>query len=144
MTRVLQVDGRSGRVGEDEDDTDHFCPGCGVRQKFFARYPWYFCPTCVAQAEDGEGRRLLFYNPSPAGGLGWRYADDQSLRDECCGSIICLIRGREVVVHEARFGGVVAEPREGFSAPPGNQQGLVRLVGGPDVLARTRERLKPA
>ena len=118
---------------------DHFCPGCGTPQKAFARYPWYFCQDCLALAEDGEGRRLLFYNVNPLGGFGWCYADDPHRRDERAAAVICLIHRREVVVHEARFGSIVAEPLSSGLKLMGIEQMHVRLTRGkpPEtVLAR--------
>lgn len=88
----------------------HFCPGCGAAQKHFARYPWHFCNDCVKTASDRNGRKLLFGNASMSGGLSWRYADDPSQRDESALGVICDINQRPVYVHEARFGGIVAEP----------------------------------
>lgn len=88
----------------------HLCPGCGAAQKHFARYPWYFCNDCRKTACDRQGRILEFANASISGGLVWRYADDPSHRDERSLAVICAINKRPVVVHEARFGGIVAEP----------------------------------
>lgn len=90
--------------------SEHFCPGCGAAQKLFLRYPWYFCKACLKLAEDGNGRRLEFGNMSFAGGLYWKYADTAEIAEEECGDVVCLIHGRPVVVTEARFGGVVAQP----------------------------------
>ena len=90
--------------------SDHFCPGCGAAQKLFPRYPWYFCQACLKLAEDGNGRRLDFGNMSFSGGLYWKYADTVEVGEEECGDVVCLIRGRPVIVTEARFGGVVAQP----------------------------------
>ena len=61
---------------------DHFCPGCGIALKHFARYPWYFCGACLASAEDGEGRKLAFGNASLSGGLTWAYDDDRLAADD--------------------------------------------------------------
>ena len=91
-------------------DTSHFCPKCGTAQKHFPRYPWYFCKDCVKTASDRNGRKLLFGNVSMSGGLSWRYADDPSQRDDSSLGVICNINQRPVYIHEARFGGIVAEP----------------------------------
>lgn len=87
---------------------DHHCPGCGTARRAFPRYPWHFCNDCRARATDGSGRALDFANASMSGGLTWRYADEDIWHD--AGTVICLIGGRPVMVREARFGGVVAEP----------------------------------
>lgn len=102
---------------------DHFCPGCGAPQKSFPRYPWYFCKVCVGTATDGAGRAL-----DVAGGMGfqWRYANEEEWFD--CGAIHALIKGRRVVIHEARFGGVVAEPVRDVSDGV-KTYGLVNLTG---------------
>lgn len=89
---------------------DHHCPGCGAPQKRFDRYPWYFCGACLATATDGNGRKLVFGNTSVFGGFFWAYADDPDNLDDKATFVICLIRERRVTVHEARFGGIVAEP----------------------------------
>lgn len=91
-------------------NTPHFCPGCGAALKHFARYPWHFCNDCRETACDREGRKLSFGNASMSGGLSWRYVDDASQRDDLALAVICVINKRPALVHEARFGGVVAEP----------------------------------
>ncbi|NKB26374.1 MAG: ADP-ribosylglycohydrolase [Rhodobacteraceae bacterium] len=90
------------------DLPDHFCPGCGAAQKVFPRYPWYFCKDCVKRATDGAGRALKFANTSAGGGFAFAYAaaDDWV----CCGHVLCRIQRRPVLVGEARFGGIVAQP----------------------------------
>ena len=125
-----------------DGDTDHFCPACGVRLKLVARYPWYFCTDCLALAEDGEGRRLSFSNVGMFGGFKWRYADDPVHIDDGSTAVICLIRKREAIVHEARFGGIVAEPLNSFSIHLLREEKILRLLRG-DVLADARKRLKP-
>ena len=124
-----------------EDGPGHFCPGCGVEQKRFDRYPWYFCQECLALAEDDTGRRLQFYNAGPMGGFGWCYADAPELRDERATAVICFIRKRRVSVQEARFGGIVAEPTSSLSPPRMSPQ-VVWLTGGAQTGA-AQERLAP-
>lgn len=87
---------------------DHHCPGCGTPQRAFERYPWYFCQGCLKLAEDGAGNRLEFANASLSGGLVWRRVGSEDWVDVI--TVICRIKSRPVTVHEARFGGVVAEP----------------------------------
>lgn len=63
-------------------------------------------------ASDHAGTRLEFANVSPSGGLIWRYQGEKDWRD--AGAVACRINDRPVMVQEARFGGVLAEPlREG-------------------------------
>lgn len=100
-----------------ETRPDHHCPGCGKRRTFFARYPWHFCSDCLERAVDGEGRALLFGNISLSGGLRWSYADAPEADDRSALHVLCLIDGREVVISEARFGGVVAEPANSATLP---------------------------
>ena len=45
-----------------------------------------------------------------SGGLFWKYVDSSHLGGEEVGSVLCLIHGRKVIVTEALFGGVVAQP----------------------------------
>ncbi|MCB1420739.1 MAG: hypothetical protein KDJ74_17725 [Notoacmeibacter sp.] len=108
------------------DRPSHHCPGCGVLLPSYPRYPWYFCHACLAKAEDLDGRQLVFGNASLSGGLTWAYADDPARRDDSALRVICMIAGRPVLVHEARFGGVVAEPLSGSPVPPSPQ--TVNLV----------------
>ncbi|QDC11337.1 hypothetical protein FHY55_19795 [Oceanicola sp. D3] len=96
---------------------DHFCPGCGAPQKVFLRYPWYFCRDCVKTATDGEGRTIVTGNTALYGGFGWRYADEDSDAVRECSGVIALIARRSVYIHEARFGGVVAEPMFSMAHP---------------------------
>ncbi|MCA9152499.1 MAG: hypothetical protein KDA92_24520 [Planctomycetales bacterium] len=59
---------------------------------------------------DGTGRPLTFGNASVTGGLYWNYVEAPASELQTCLGVICLINGRRVIVREARFGGVVAEP----------------------------------
>ncbi len=113
-----------------DKEPTHFCPGCGVQLRIFARYPWYFCQDCLALAEDEHGRRLAFYNINPLGGFGWCYADDPGQCDEQASLVTCFIRKRPVAVHEARFGGIVAEPLNSVMTPLVSGHDHVRLTGG--------------
>ncbi len=110
----------------------HHCPGCGTRLKFDARNPWHFCAACLASATDGEGRRLVFGNVSLSGGLAWAWADDPEHRDSEVPGVVCLIGSRPVLVSEARFGGVVAEPltagmRTGAAVDLASKGGLAKV-----------------
>lgn len=91
----------------------HFCPGCGAPQRAFARYPWYFCGLCLATATDHAGNRLRFANTDFGGGFCFSIGDDPVAY--VCAAVTCRIADRPVIVHEARFGGVVAEPLSSFA-----------------------------
>ena len=103
----------------------HHCPGCGTPLEAVPRYPWHFCQDCCASATDGQGGGLRFGNATAGGGftVGPNDGTDPS---PCLGAI-CLIRGRPVLVREARFGGVVAEP---MTADPPRRPGLIDLRSG--------------
>ncbi len=103
-------DTRSPGQPNPESLADHHCPVCGAKQRVFLRYPWYICNACLSLAEDGNGRRLQFGNVSFSGGFCYGYTDDTISPPQECREVICLIHGRPVVVSEARFGGVVAQP----------------------------------
>ena len=118
---------------------DHHCPGCGAALTSNPRYPWYFCNDCRERAEDCEGRRLVFGNAAVSGGLSWRYADDPARRDDRALRVLCLIAGRPVIVSEARFGGVVAQPLTG-DGRPSDLAHTVDLTR-PHLLQGARERL---
>lgn len=118
----------------------HHCPGCGAAQDRFDRYPWYFCRECLRRAEDAEGRRLVFGNVSFSGGLMWAYADEPTRYDDKALGVVCLIDTRPVLVHEARFGGVVAEPLT-RSEPRVKDDREVVLTHG-NTIAQARSRLK--
>lgn len=125
-----------------QEEVPHFCPGCGASQRRFDRYPWYFCQACLARAEDGDGRRLVFANVSLSGGLGWTYAGEPDLRDESAAAVFCLIDRRPVLVTEARFGGVVAQPLAGGARPRHAPDAMQVVLTGGDVMRKARERLK--
>ena len=106
----------------------HHCPGCGTQLPYNARYPWHFCDACLRRAEDRAGRTLVFSNAGMSGGVSWHYADDKESGEDDCGAVGCLIRGREVLVTEARFGGIVAQPmnREMLDGALGKRTNLSR------------------
>ncbi len=90
---------------------DHYCPGCGVSLKYYARYAWYFCADCTNLARDHAGRNIVFFNLGLSGGLGWSYRERPQLgMTSGFVNVICLILDRQVIVGEARFGGVVCQP----------------------------------
>ncbi|MFY0635666.1 MAG: hypothetical protein JXQ91_17775 [Vannielia sp.] len=83
----------------------------------FLRYPWHFCRDCLKSACDGAGRRIVTGNTHAYGGFGWRFEDEPSEAVRECGGVIAVIAGRPVYIHEARFGGVVAEPMFSMGRP---------------------------
>jgi hypothetical protein len=99
---------------------------------FNPRYPWHFCGTCLDRTADVEGRRLVFGNLSLSGGLAWAWADDLEHRSKEVPGVVCLIDARPVIVSEARFGGVVAEPltagmRTGNAVDLASKGGLAKV-----------------
>ncbi len=97
---------------------DHFCPGCAKPQKAFLRYPWYFCQDCVDRAKDHGGQGIGFYERTLHGGLAWYDKADPVRLHKNLISVYCLIDGRPVMISEARFGGIVAEPLNNHVFPP--------------------------
>jgi hypothetical protein len=83
------------------------CPVCAMPRPSSTRYPQNVCADCVGRAEDGTGRRLRFFNTDLSGGFGAAYVDNGEARD----SDGCFIDGRRCRAREARFGGIVVEPR---------------------------------
>ncbi len=90
------------------DDTRQKCPFCGREQPLSQRYPQYACWDCSEKAVDENGRPLVFYNTSFGGGFEARYRDTDELRT----GNICFIDGVECWADEARFGGIVIQPRQ--------------------------------
>ncbi|MBM1221918.1 hypothetical protein JQU17_14505 [Ponticoccus sp. SC2-23] len=127
-----------------DPDTNHFCPGCGVSIKHFPRYPWHFCNSCRETATDREGHRYRFGNISLSGGFEFGL-DGSDERFSCLG-VICLIKGRPAYIHEARFGGIVAEPVPDL---PFRRKGVVDIRRGipqafvDEERARQEERRQP-
>ncbi|WDQ17181.1 ADP-ribosylglycohydrolase [Rhodopirellula sp. P2] len=107
---------------------DHHCPVCGKQQRVFLRYPWYICNECLSLAEDGDGRRLKFGNTSASGGFCYNYPEEPELAAQICYSVICLIHRRPVLVTEARFGGVVAQPLPSSHVATKDKHGCVELT----------------
>lgn len=116
----------------------HFCPACGTRLEHVARYPWYFCKECCRTASDGESRAYRFRNAGFSGGFEFALRGDEEWFS--CLGVICLIKGRPAYVHEARFGGIVAEP---IPSLPFNRSGVIDIRKGiPDTFIR-EQRAKP-
>ena len=62
----------------------------------------------MGRAVDRQGERLEFCNMHAGGGFGWRRAGTEPWTE--APGLRCRIDGRPVLVREARFGGIVAEP----------------------------------
>lgn len=83
------------------------CPICSSPQVVVPRYPQRLCKNCVVSATDESGRSLQFFNESPSGGFMARYADTGEPRN----SHVCFVNGIRCWAEEARFGGIVVQPR---------------------------------
>ncbi|PID36426.1 MAG: ADP-ribosylglycohydrolase [Rhodobacterales bacterium] len=108
LTRTDARHLRAERERRSAHPTHIDCPGCGAKLPFIERYPVYFCPECLKQAVDFEGKKLEFSNISLSGGFAWRHVGNAEWQ-ECLG-VLATIRGTSAFVTEARFGGVVAQP----------------------------------
>lgn len=87
------------------------CPICGTEQPAVPRYPDYLCRACVARTSTSDGRRLVLVNTSLTGGFAARYADDEELCEEVTVTHIVYVDGVRCWADEARFGGIVVQPR---------------------------------
>jgi len=86
------------------------CPGCGAAVPFNPRYPGRFCDTCLRdRATDHTGAALAFVEDLRAA-IGWQRKGGADWTP--APSVRCLIAGQPAVVHEARFGGIVAVPAD--------------------------------
>jgi hypothetical protein len=92
----------------------HLCR-CSMGKPLEARerHPERICQVCALDAVDAQGRRVCFGNAGPGGGFrGW-YADTLAPYDRHD----CIIRGVPCRADEARFGGIVIEPRGKATRP---------------------------
>ncbi len=87
------------------------CPICGREQPALSRYPDYLCRDCVGRASTEDGRRLDLVNTSAGGGFAARYADDGELCEEVTLTHVVHVDGIRCWADEARFGGIVVQPR---------------------------------
>ena len=87
--------------GSRPDDLGNVCPICRARTPTSARYADYVCEPCTERAEDENGARIVFGNADLFGGVVARVDGEKRQ------VTTCRIGGRECVVNEARFGGVV-------------------------------------
>jgi hypothetical protein len=71
------------------------------------RHPKRLCQVCALEATDEHGRVVRFGNVDLRGGFRSVYADT----GEEYGRHECFVRGVACMANEARFGGIVIEPR---------------------------------
>lgn len=122
-----------------ETTPPHFCPGCGIKQKPFLRYPWHFCNACREETRDKHGRRIRFGNEGFSGGLQWQFDGEDDVQSGQ--PVLCLIHGRPVIVTEARFGGVVAQPLP--DDPRYRPDNIIDLRNGPPAAKPVRTSRSP-
>jgi hypothetical protein len=83
------------------------CPICKIPVQPSSRYPQALCGLCLREAADEAGRLLHFHNVDMTGGFRATYSDTGEARD----GHVCYVRGVRCWADEARFGGIVIEPR---------------------------------
>jgi hypothetical protein len=98
------------RPPEPDRQYTHPCPLCERPVMHEARYPRAVCDACYARTTDRAGRRVAGANTGMSGGFVAHYVDPPR---EYCAEVTstgrCYIDGREAVMGEARFGGIVVE-----------------------------------
>jgi ADP-ribosyl-[dinitrogen reductase] hydrolase len=92
-----------------EDTPTQPCPICGTQQRANPRYPRYVCPACTARAVDDRGRPVQAYNTHVMG-HGVQVLVTET--GENTGTTTLFIDGIACHAAEARFGGIVIQPRE--------------------------------
>ena len=93
--------------GGNESDISQACPPCGAGQPKSSRYTRYLCPACASLASDESGRLLTFQNAGISGGFRSVYGDTGEERQ----SHVCFVSGVPCWADEARFGGIVIQPK---------------------------------
>jgi hypothetical protein len=89
------------------DSAFHPCPLCTAPVRHWERYPRAICEQCVGKACDSQGQQLSFRNIDISGGFEASVADTQ----EQYPGHVCFIEGVECWADEARFCGIVIQPR---------------------------------
>ena len=84
------------------------CPVCQLPRWTMPRYSRALCSTCSDLAVDEDGRGLTFTNVSMSGGFAATYTDS---KEAYPGGGSCWVRGIPCQAEEARFGGIVIEPK---------------------------------
>lgn len=83
------------------------CPICRSTVAESPRYPRCICNTCAENVTDADGRRLTVFQDSPDGAYAATYADNSEAYD----SHEVYVYGIACWAEEARFGGIVIQPR---------------------------------
>lgn len=103
-TKGARLDSADGKF---TPEPGQVCPTCDHPVFPSTRYPHALCGLCLHEATDEHGRRLDFFNVDMSGGFRARYVDTGEART----SHVCYVRGVRCWADEARFGGIVIEPR---------------------------------
>lgn len=85
------------------------CPLCGTPQRANPRYPRYVCPACTARAVDDRGRPVRAYNTHA---MGYGVQVQVTATGEALDTTTLFIDGVACRAAEARFGGIVIQPRD--------------------------------
>ncbi|HUK88957.1 MAG TPA: hypothetical protein VLZ81_01050, partial [Blastocatellia bacterium] len=91
-------------------------PICKAPVPESARYPCYVCSACASRAKDSAGRPVEFFNTDLSGGIEGRYRDSHDPYPDQT----CYIDGLECWADEARFGGIVIQPKGALSDSTGS------------------------
>ena len=87
------------------------CPVCQGPGRRSERYPAALCPACVERLVDREGRTVALFNTDPLG-HGLRIAAGiDAVEGTAAETLPLFCDGVECRAREARFGGVVVQPR---------------------------------
>ncbi|HST62597.1 MAG TPA: hypothetical protein VLK84_28085 [Longimicrobium sp.] len=92
-----------------EDAPTQPCPICGAQQRAVPRYPRYVCDACTARAVDDRGRPVQAYNTHV---MGHGVQVVVTATGETLDTTTLFIDGIACKAAEARFGGIVIQPRE--------------------------------
>ncbi|MPT30786.1 MAG: hypothetical protein E2600_03795 [Chryseobacterium sp.] len=96
-------------------EVKQFCSNCTKEVKYNPRYPKYICSICSSKDKYSPDRMLLeFYNTDLSGGLKIVYKDIHGNvlgEDDSKSEFLCLIDGKDFIVQEARFGGIVIQKK---------------------------------
>lgn len=92
-----------------EDAATQPCPICGTPQRANPRYPRYVCRACTERAVDDRGRPVQAYNTHV---MGYGVQLLVTGTDEKLDTTTLFIDGIACEAREARFGGIVIQPRE--------------------------------
>ncbi|HEX6041664.1 hypothetical protein [Longimicrobium sp.] len=92
-----------------EDAATQPCPICGTPQRAVPRYPRYVCNACTARAVDDQGRPVRAYNTHA---LGYGVQVVVTETGETLDTRTLFIDGTACTAAEARFGGIIIQPRE--------------------------------